>query len=79
MPAKSSRSCAAQPIQFLQGTAVLDSRNISRKNEPPQRAPTGEWWYVAADGTQEIVVENVAQFVAAVESFDRQAHGHWGR
>ena len=68
-----------QPIAFLQKT-FLTARAADRRRQTSRNlTDTGQRWKNADDGVQEIFVESVAQFVAAVESMDMQSHGKWGR
>ena len=68
-----------QPIAFLQKT-FLTARAADRRRQTSRNlTDTGQCWNNADDGVQEIFVESVAQFVAAVESLDMQSHGKWGR
>ena len=70
-----------QPIAFLQKESLLKQRAAERRrNIPKDATETGQCWQAAEeDGVKEIFVETTAQFVAAVESFDLQLHGKWGR
>ena len=68
-----------QPIAFLQ-KSLLTARAADRRRQTSRNlTDTGQCWKNADDGVQEIFVESVAQFVAAVESLDMQSHGKWGR
>jgi hypothetical protein len=68
-----------QPIAFLQ-KSFLTARAADRRRQTSRNlTDTGQCWKNADDGVQEIFVESVAQFVAAVESLDMQSHGKWGR
>jgi len=77
------KSTKLQPTAVLQRESLLSAPADNRRQKshiPKDVIETGQCWRAAEeDGVQEIFVETVAQFVAAVESFDQQAHGKWGR
>jgi hypothetical protein len=81
LAAMPGRRGKAGPIEFLRQQSLLHARALDSENSAlnPQQPKSGQWWATAQDGVQEVVVENVAQFVAAIESLDMQLHGKWGR
>ena len=77
------KSTKLQPTAVLQRESLLSAPADNRRQKshiPKDVIETGQCWRAAEeDGVQEIFVETVAQFVAAVESLDQQDHGKWGR